>query len=513
MPEEEVPVFIEVEPGVPADGKWLKDADGREYFLQRIPKSQARKESSTTLRTIWGITITYDGEDGDSYLVRYYKTVPLPKPQKPDYEAEGKLIDQLYRSSYGGSDRLTATAFDAGLPQSGQWRDGFSIADMNEDGHPDLVFGPPRKSAARGPSVFLGDGKGVWTLWKEAAFPPLGYDYGTAVAGDLNGDGHQDIVFGVHLRGLLAVSGDGKGNFADAGKGLAFALPGRDQGFAFSSKAVSIADWDDDGKADILALGEGPRLGGGEKGLGIANPSDGVALYLNRGAAGWERTVGRIPDIRNFGEALVVADINRDRRLDIVTGSGSLGRQDIVFLGGAKKMVPVQLEVMRPSAVVRDVAAGDLDGNGFADLVIVYQAFEAASWRTAADIIFQFDGPRWSRIPLGYVKGNIGPSAVAILNINGDKYPDIAIGMADGTIWPFLSHFENGYKRDNLIVSRYAGCEVSALRASDLDGDGEDELVATFGTEDEPGRCSSGGGVGAWKFSVKDEEPTLTVSP
>lgn len=502
-PEEEAPVFIEVKPAEPPDGKWLKDAEGREYFLQRIPVTQARKESSTTLRTIWGMTVTYDRQDGDSYLVRYYKAEPLPSPEKPDYEAEGKLIDLLYRSPFETSDRITAKAFDSGLPQRGQWRDGFSIADMNEDGHPDLVFGPPRKSTS-GPSVFLGDGKGEWTLWKEAVFPNLGYDYGTAVTGDLNGDGHQDIVYGVHLRGILAVAGDGKGKFADAGKGLAFAMPGKDAGFAFSSKAISITDWDGDGKPDIIALGEGPRLGGGEKGLGLTNPSDGVALYLNRGEAGFERVSGRIPEIRNFGETLVVTDLNNDRRLDIVTASGVLGRQDIVFLGGAKAMRPVQVDVMRPSAIVRDVAAGDLDGNGLVDLVIVYQAFEAASWRTAADIVFQFEGPRWSRVPIGYVKGNSGPSAVAILNLDGDKHPDIAIGMDDGTIWPFVSADENGFTRDNLIaLPRYTGCEVSALRTKDLDGDGKQELVATFGTEDEPGRCSSGGGVGAWRFDVK----------
>jgi len=51
------------------------------------------------------------------------------------------------------------------------------VADMNGDGHLDIVHGPARKQSGP-PVIFLGDGQGSWTQWKEARFPSLAYDYG-----------------------------------------------------------------------------------------------------------------------------------------------------------------------------------------------------------------------------------------------------------------------------------------------------------------------------------------------
>src|ERR1700674_4955601 len=128
--------------------------------------------------------------------------------------------------------------FDVGLPTSGQWREGFRIADMNEDGHPDIVHGPARKQTGT-PVIFLGDGKGSWTLWKEARFPTLAYDYGDVEVADFNRDGHIDIALAVHLHGLFVLAGDGKGGFVNASAGL--------ESTGFSSRAIRVTDWNGDG--------------------------------------------------------------------------------------------------------------------------------------------------------------------------------------------------------------------------------------------------------------------------
>jgi hypothetical protein len=174
--------------------------------------------------------------------------------------------------SGSASARLRFTFFGRGLPSSGQWREGFAIADMNGDGYPDIIHGPPRKAPGAGPVIFLGDGKGSWSRWREARFPPLAYDYGDVQVGDFNGDGHQDLAFVVHLRGLIALLGDGKGGFRDASEGLDFALGGKT---AFSSITLRLVDWSGDGRPDILAFGEGPGLMGGH----LVHTSRGASLY------------------------------------------------------------------------------------------------------------------------------------------------------------------------------------------------------------------------------------------
>ena len=201
----------------PPDGKWLKDESGAEYFIERIPKQNARRKNDTTVLTVWGFPLQVVREDDQYFYYKYYRTKPVAPMVAPTPSAEEvKKIKDSYRVKVESSNRLRFVPFGEGLPSSGQWRDGFAIADMNGDGHPDIVHGTPRKSPGP-PAIFLGDGKGSWRRWKEATFPPLPYDYGDAQVGDFNGDGHPDIALAVHLKGVIALLGDGKGNFRSSG--------------------------------------------------------------------------------------------------------------------------------------------------------------------------------------------------------------------------------------------------------------------------------------------------------
>src|ERR1700694_446888 len=120
---------------------WLRDSQGREYYLEKIPKTQAQRVGRDRVATIWG-SIEVVKEDDAFYYYKFYKprneTGPVVRPEGMSND-EAAALAELYRSDVPWSNRLSFVPFDLGLPRQGQWRDGFAIGDMNEDGALDLV--------------------------------------------------------------------------------------------------------------------------------------------------------------------------------------------------------------------------------------------------------------------------------------------------------------------------------------------------------------------------------------
>jgi hypothetical protein len=470
----------------PPDGHWLTDERGREYFLRPIPKEEGVRVDAHTVRTIWRVPLEVVSEDDRFYYYKFYRPPTVPEPAPPAVPSAS--VEPVVPPS---SSRLSFRPFGDGLPTAGQWRDGFALADMNADGQLDVVHGPPRKGA-RQPVVFLGDGRGTWRRWDEARFPALPFDYGDVQVADLDGDGLPDLAMAVHLRGVVALAGDGRGGFRDAGGGLDFA---RDGGVApFSSRALRVADLDGDGRPDIVALGDGPRLAGGAQ----AAAATGAVVYSNRGAGTWRPGRSRAAT-GLFGGSLSLADFDGDGRPDLATASSVLGRRDIVQLArpdGAWE--PVTLTELPPHAVVRAVAAGDLDDDGRADLAVAYSAFDGAGWRSGVDL-FRPGESGWRRQPIADWAGATGLSALSVGDVDGDRHPDVVGLGASGETWIFLADGGGAFTREQGPPPYGPGCRGSHVEIADLDADGRGEIVAAFAHEPAPAVCPSGGGVTVWK--------------
>jgi hypothetical protein len=476
----------------------LVDAQGRRYRLVALPKTQAVRLDASTVRSVWGVPLDVVREDADAYYYKRYEvsTAPARPASTPACSRRAEAGAAAERVTIPRSDRLRFRTFGKGLPTAGQWRDGFAIADVNGDGHPDLVHGPARKSLG-GPVVFLGDGHGSWRRWTEAQFPARAYGYGDAQAGDVNGDGRVDLVFAVHLRGLIALLGDGAGGFTDASEGLDFAASADAGGF--SSRAIRLVDWDGDGRPDVLALGEGPRL---VPGRGVAS-ADGVVAYLNRGGR-WERRADRGPAARVFGQALATGDFDGDGHLDVATGSGILGRTDLVHLGtGDGGWTTVDVPVP-PRSYVRALAARDFDADGRADLVVGYLARVGEGWRTGIDVLYPRAGGRWDHRGLFAAPGREGVFALAAGDLDGDGRGDVVALDGAGDTLVFLGDGHGFFTREAAHIPRFpGGCQGSHVELADLDGDGRDEVVASFAQEHSSVAaatvCPSGGGITAWR--------------
>jgi hypothetical protein len=265
---------------------------------------------------------------------------------------------------------------------------------------------------------------------------------------------------------------------------------------------VEIADWNRDGRPDIVALGEGPRLSNspGESGGG----SFGVVIYLNQGDGTWKRVDEGVGGGQNHGDTLVTGDFNGDGRVDFAAGTNIMGRNDLVSLqqpdGGWTAEV---VSGLRPNAYVRSVAAADFDRDGRTDLVVGLVGKEGTVWRSVLDVFLaRLDGT-WIRRPLYVEETREGVTAVAVGDLDGDAAADVVALTGDGKTAVFLGNNRGEFVRQVDGIPAFAGaCRGYGLRLADLDHDGKAEIVAGFAGESSalfaPDVCTSGGGLVAW---------------
>jgi hypothetical protein len=373
--------------------------------------------------------------------------------------------------------------------------------------------------------IFLGDGKGTWRLWTEARFPDnLRYDYGDTAAGDFNGDGKMDVALAMHVLGLRALVGDGKGGFKLWSEGLDYRTPqAGDPPPGFSSRAIRVADWNGDKRPDVLALGEGMHLNvANEKPQVAAGSSFGPAIYLNGGKGTWTRKDQGTDSAQIFGDSLATGDFDGDGRMDFITAASFVGREDIVHLGRGDSWETMKLQ-LRPRGYVTAVAAADFDGDGRDDAAVAYINSEMGVLRSGIDLFLSRsgqDGLSWERRGLVAVDGRVGFYALAAGDLDGNKSPDLVALTGEGQVHIFLAESKGSFARAELPaggVTSEPGCRGYDVHVVDIDGDGRGEIVADFAGEQGTAQilqsmspeglkasCPSEGSIRAWKTVVAE---------
>ncbi len=300
----------------------------------------------------------------------------------------------VFHGSASGLD--TAIAW-IGLSRSGatlsQPTYGRSVAgagDINGDGFDDVIVGEPGYSngeAAEGRvHMYLGSPTGLSTSasWiYESNAPNANLGTVVAGAGDVNGDGFADIV--IAARGFS--DGDpGEGGlflFLGSASGLANSpdrvIQSDQTGAALGFSLAGVGDVDGDGFDDILAsqfqdLNGAPRptamlFRGSTGGLGAS--ADAV-LSLTLTATG---------AFSNILQVTGLGDLNGDGFDDVALSAtaettptgGALAGRVMVYLGSASGLPSTPSwtrDGEQPNLGLDAYGAGDLDGDGFADLVL-----------------------------------------------------------------------------------------------------------------------------------------------
>ncbi len=121
------------------------------------------------------------------------------------------------------------------------------FADFDKDGHPDLLV--PQKAGLK---LFKNDGKGKFTdVTAKAGLDKMPYWATSAAVGDVDNDGHLDIVVGCLKGSNRYFHNKGDGTFEDATEAI-----GLNQRI-FNTQAVSLVDLKNRGVLDMIFNNEG----------------------------------------------------------------------------------------------------------------------------------------------------------------------------------------------------------------------------------------------------------------
>ena len=410
---------------------------------------------------------------------------------------------------------------------------GTSVAaagDVNGDGYADVIVGAPNYDAGQtnegAAFVFLGSASGIASgnpstpgvAQLESNQANSYFGVSVAGAGDVNGDGYADVIVGAQYY-----------TAGESDEGAAFVFLGGPSGIASSNPATpgvarlesnqataelgsSVAgagDVNGDGYADVIVGAAYYSHGQDEEGVafiflgsasGIAsgNPATAASLLESNQSQS-------SPEIAVAG----AGDVNGDGYADVIVGwSGDLGAA-LIFLGSASGVAsgnPSTAATRLDSTVGMGLgasvaSAGDVNGDGYADVIVGAPYFSAGQSGEGAAFVFLGSA---SGIPSGnqtsaaaqlesnQVGANFGIGVAGAGDVNGDGYADVIVGaqyydnghIDEGAAFVFLGS-ASGIASGNpttawvQLVSNqengYLGSSVAG--AGDVNGDGYADVI------------------------------------
>lgn len=330
---------------------------------------------------------------------------------------------------------------------------GYSVAsagDVNGDGYNDVVVGYPRYLVYGwyfgGAAVYHGSSAGLATSaawdWELETEPPyVSYDgtFGESVAsaGDVNGDGYDDVIVGQYKKdnGLVDVGAarvfHGSANGLGNESWVAYGTTANEQ---FGLFVASAGDVNGDAYDDVIVA---------SKGTDVVTVYHGSTLGLEALPAVTLVPGGSFTDNDHIGSA---GDVNGDGFDDVVVGMQTWSNPEqyegkaIVYLGSAAGVSPVEAWSAESDVAYgyfgRSVAAaGDVDEDGFGDLAVGMPGYANGQAGEGGVHIYLGSAAGLAATAAATLESNwagagLGVAVAAAGDVDGDGYPDL-IGGAE----------------------------------------------------------------------------------
>lgn len=357
----------------------------------------------------------------------------------------------IYRGSASG---LEPTAFFSDSRPSG-YSFGHSVSgggDVTDDGVDDVVVGAPYSNTGLA-YIYQGSGVGLLTLATTLTgeFPDDRFGWSVAIAGDLNGDNIADVVVGAPEYGLgtgrvYVFYGPVTGTLLAAS--AAISLTGEEALNNFGISVAGAGDVNGDGFND-LAVGAWHNDDGGDEAgkvyIFFGTP-DGVSFSRYMAVRGVAHD--------QFGASVQGAgDVNGDGFADVIVGADAFNPGDpspgyfAIYPGSPSGLLSSPLYI-RTGESVNDhfgfavAGGGDLDGDGFSDFAAGAYHFDVNEAITTTN-----EGKAYGFVAC--TDGALTPSLIfsATGETAGDEYGH-ALAIVNDV---------NGDGLDDLIVGAYVG--------------------------------------------------------
>ena len=308
-----------------------------------------------------------------------------------------------------------------------------TVVDLNEDGNSDMIVGSG-ENLSYGPSlgVLLGNGDGTFQALDPFFTASSINVLLSAVAGDLNRDGHIDLVVpvtqllgiqstrGIVSPGIFVFLGNGDGTFDTQGT--------HQPSHQMSSSLTWLADLNGDNILDLVTGNVSTAQGNGDGTFQVKQTFSPSAVSLE------------------------VADVNGDGLFDLVTAVHTgfndspelrviLGSGDGTFRAQEQRIVHLPM-----NGIARSVGVADLNEDGVPDLIAVSDSLENVGFplpkirRFLTVVLGNGDGTFQALEPslIGKEETGLPPSELVVAELNNDRHLDLALplvllGNGDGT--------------------------------------------------------------------------------
>ena len=359
---------------------------------------------------------------------------------------------------------------------------GVAVADLNGDGHPDLVVSNyciSNSNCTNGTvDVLLGIGDG--TFQSAVSYNSGGYYSRFVTVADLNADGKPDLIVisqcnnynNCDLGSVGVLLGNGDGTFQTASSYSA------GEQTAYSAAA---ADVNGDGKLDVIVADQCDYSS--DCGNGV------VAVLLGNG----DGTL-QTPSTYNSGgiilSSVLVKDVNGDGKPDILAtngcadnscSSGSVG----VLLGNGNGTFQAPISYNPGGSGSFSMAMADVNGDGKLDLLVANTCLTSSNCNNGSVGVLFGNGDGTFQPSVAYGAGGVDTFAVALADVNGDGKLDLVVANAcnnnsscsNGSIGVLLGNGDGTYQAATAYSS--AGLYADAVAVGDINGDGNPDLVVT----------------------------------